>query len=103
MIDADQTIKVHDSRKLAEINLSRLEAEYAQASDLLHRLREYKEEYSSQVKERMAGNVSADEIQDYRYFFASLYKAISQQESVVNHLQKKINDLKLVIHCEPQP
>jgi flagellar FliJ protein len=79
-------------KSLAGANLARVEQEYNSALHQLEQLRIYKDEYSDQLKQRMAGDVSPDEIQDFRYFFASLYKAISQQESIVNHLHKQLEE-----------
>ncbi len=82
----------HGFKSLAGANLARIEQEYNTQLHQLEQLRIYKDEYSDQLKQRMNGNVSPDEIQDFRYFFASLYKAISQQESLVNHLHKQLEE-----------
>ncbi len=79
-------------KSLAGAKLARVEQEYNAQLHQLEQLRIYKDEYSEQLKQRMAGHVTPDEIQDYRYFFASLYKAISQQESIVNHLHKQLEE-----------
>ena len=80
-------------KSLAGANLARIEQEYNAALHQLEQLRIYKDEYSEQLKQRMnSGHVTPDEIQDFRYFFASLYKAISQQESIVNHLHKQLEE-----------
>ena len=80
-------------KSLAGANLARVEQEYNSALHQLEQLRIYKDEYSEQLKLRMeSGHVAPDEIQDFRYFFASLYKAISQQESIVNHLHKQLEE-----------
>lgn len=79
-------------KSLAGANLARIEQEYNTQLHQLEQLRIYKDEYSDQLKQRMNGNVSPDEIQDFRYFFASLYKAIGQQESLVNHLHKQLEE-----------
>jgi flagellar FliJ protein len=79
-------------KSLAGANLARVEQEYNTQLHQLEQLRIYKEEYSEQLKQRMNGHVTPDEIQDFRYFFASLYKAISQQESLVNHLHKQLEE-----------
>jgi flagellar FliJ protein len=79
-------------KSLAGANLARIEQEYNTQLHQLEQLRIYKDEYSDQLKQRMNGHVSPDEIQDFRYFFASLYKAISQQESLVNHLHRQLEE-----------
>lgn len=79
-------------KSLAGANLARIEQEYNTQLHQLEQLRIYKDEYSEQLKQRMNGNVTPDEIQDFRYFFASLYKAIGQQESLVNHLHKQLEE-----------
>lgn len=82
-------------KSLAGANLARIEQEYNAAQHQLDQLRIYKDEYSEQLKQRMdSGHVTPDEIQDFRYFFASLYKAISQQESIVKHLHKQLEDAR---------
>ena len=83
----------HGFKSLAGANLARLEQEYNSALHQLEQLRIYKDEYSEQLKHRMdGGHVTPDEIQDFRYFFASLYKAINQQESIVTHLNKQLEE-----------
>jgi len=79
-------------KSLAGANLARVEQEYNTQLHQLEQLRIYKDEYAEQLKQRMNGHVTPDEIQDFRYFFASLYKAISQQESLVNHLHKQLEE-----------
>jgi flagellar FliJ protein len=81
-------------KSLAGANLARVENEYQTQLHQLEQLRIYKDEYSEQLKQRMEGAVTPDEIQDFRYFFASLYKAISQQESIVNHLHKQLEECR---------
>jgi flagellar protein FliJ len=84
----------HGFKSMAGANLARAEQDYQAALHQLEQLRIYKDEYSTQLKLRMQGQVSPDEIQDFRYFFASLYKAISQQESIVKHLQKQVEECR---------
>lgn len=80
-------------KSLAGATLARVQQEYNAAQHQLEQLRIYKDEYSEQLKQRMdGGHVTPDEIQDFRYFFASLYKAINQQESIVNHLHKQLEE-----------
>lgn len=81
-------------KTLAGANLARAEQEYAQQLHQLEQLRIYKEEYAEQLRQRMAGQVRPDEIQDYRYFFSSLYRAISQQESIVAHLKNQVENCR---------
>jgi flagellar FliJ protein len=82
-------------KSLAGANLARVEQECKAAQHQLDQLRMYRDEYSEQLKSRMdSGNVTPDEIQDFRYFFASLYKAIAQQESIVTHMQKQLEDAR---------
>ncbi|HEY0961892.1 MAG TPA: flagellar export protein FliJ [Pseudomonadales bacterium] len=82
-------------KSLAGANLARIEQECKAAQHQLDQLRIYKDEYADQLKGRMdSGHVTPEEIQDFRYFFASLHKAISQQESVVRHMQKQLEDAR---------
>jgi flagellar FliJ protein len=82
-------------KSLAGANLARVEQECKSAQHQLDQLHIYKDEYSEQLKSRMdSGQVTPDEIQDFRYFFASLYKAIGQQESVVKHLNTQLEDAR---------
>lgn len=82
-------------KSLAGANLARIEQEHKAAQHQLEQLRIYKDEYSEQLKQRMdSGHVKPEEIQDFRYFFASLHKAIGQQESLVKHMGKQLEDAR---------
>lgn len=81
-------------KSLAGANLARAQQEYNAARHQLEQLHIYKDEYAAQLKQRMEGKVTPEEIQDFRYFFASLHKAINQQESIVNHLQKQVDEAR---------
>ena len=81
-------------KSLAGASLARAENEYTTQAQQLEQLQIYKEEYADQLKERLENNVSPEEMKDYRYFFSSLYKAISQQESTVRHLKAQVDECR---------
>lgn len=79
----------HQNR--AGANLAKVSAEYAQQLHQLQQLVIYKDDYAEQLKTRMQGDLSPQELRDFRYFFASIESAIHQQESMLVHLQKKLD------------
>lgn len=79
-------------KSMAGATLAQVENEYRTQLHQLEQLKIYKEEYSEQLRQRMQGNVTTDEMQDYRYFFSSLYKAIGQQEDHVRHLKQQVEN-----------
>lgn len=90
---------------LAGANLAGIQAEYATQTNQLEQLLVYKAEYADKFTNRMKGNVSAQELQDYRYFFASIDAAIAQQQTMVNHysrLVEKSREEWLARHQEVQ-
>lgn len=80
----------HGMETLAGANLASIQAEYAAQVNQLEQLQVYKAEYADKFTSRMQGEVSAQELQDYRYFFASIDAAITQQQSMVNHYKKLV-------------
>jgi len=80
----------HGMETLAGANLSGIQAEYAAQVNQLEQLQVYKAEYADKFSSRMQGEVSAQELQDYRYFFASIDAAITQQQTMVNHYKKMV-------------
>ena len=80
----------HGMENLAGANLAGIQAEHAAQVNQLEQLLVYKAEYADKFTARMKGNVSAQELQDYRYFFASIDAAIVQQQSMVNHYTKLV-------------
>ena len=80
----------HGMETLAGANLANIQAEYASQINQLEQLMIYKSEYADKFTERMKGDVCAQELQDYRYFFASIDAAISQQQSMVQHFKKLV-------------
>lgn len=75
---------------LAGAKLASVNAEYTSQVNQLEQLRIYKDDYAEQLKQKMAAKISPQELRDYRYFFSSIENAIHQQESMVQHLQKKL-------------
>lgn len=80
----------HGMENLAGISLANMQAEYAAQVNQLEQLMVYKAEYADKFTSRMQGNVSAQELQDYRYFFASIDQAITQQQTMVNHYRRLV-------------
>jgi flagellar FliJ protein len=80
----------HGMETLAGANLANIQAEYASQINQLEQLMIYKAEYADKFTDRMRGDVSAQELQDYRYFFASIDAAIVQQQSMVNHYRRLV-------------
>ena len=88
--------------KLADINsgyenmalaaLATARAQYQKQEDQLNQLKIYRDDYRSQLIERMQVTTSANEIRDFQYFFSSLDDAIDQQamevEKAAAELQK---------------
>ncbi len=64
---------------VAAASLTSTAAEYRAQENLLEQLLQYKEEYQQQLGTRLKNAISATEMRDYQYFFASLDKAIEQQ------------------------
>jgi len=81
-------------KNMAGATLAQAENEYRTQLHQLEQLRIYKEEYTEQLRNRMQGNVTPEEMQDYRYFFSSLYKAIEHQEDQVRHLKQQVEDCR---------
>ncbi|MES2603906.1 MAG: flagellar export protein FliJ [Pseudomonadota bacterium] len=75
---------------LAGASLAGIQAEHAAQVNQLEQLLVYKAEYADKFTARMKGDVSAQELQDYRYFFASIDAAIVQQQSMVNHYTRMV-------------
>lgn len=95
----------HGMANIAGANLANVQAEYATQVNQLEQLKVYKAEYAEKFVSRMQGNVSTQELQDYRYFFASIDAAIQQQQTMVNHYQRmvdKTRDEWLARHQEVQ-
>ena len=75
--------------KLADINsgyenmalaaLATARSQYQKQEDQLNQLKIYRDDYRSQLIERMQVTTSANEIRDFQYFFSSLDDAIDQQ------------------------
>ena len=80
----------HGMETLAGANLANTQAEYASQVNQLEQLMVYKAEYADKFTERMKGDISANELQDYRYFFASIDAAITQQQSMVHHFKRLV-------------
>jgi flagellar FliJ protein len=76
---------------LAGAKLAKISAEYSQQLNQLEQLHIYRDDYAEQLKHKMQGNLSCEALRDYRYFFASIENAIHQQESMVAHVKKKLD------------
>ena len=80
----------HGMESLAGASLAGIQAEYASQVNQLEQLMVYKAEYADKFTRRMQGQVSALELQDYRYFFASIDAAIGQQQTMVHHFKRLV-------------
>jgi flagellar protein FliJ len=90
---------------IAGANLANVQAEYAAQVNQLEQLKVYKAEYAEKFANRMNGQVTTQELQDYRYFFSSIDAAIRQQQTMVTHYQRiveKTRDEWFVRHQEVQ-
>ncbi len=68
---------------VALVSLTSARTQFQSQENQLNQLKLYKEEYQERLNTRMRNTISANEIQDYQYFFTSLDTAISQQAEVV--------------------
>lgn len=80
----------HGMETQAGASLANVQAEYAAQINQLEQLMVYKAEYADKFSARMHGHVSAQELQDYRYFFASIDAAIGQQQTMVHHFKRLV-------------
>ncbi len=80
----------HGLENLAGAKLAKASEEYAQQQNQLEQLRIYREDYAEQLRVKMLGDLSPQELRDYRFFFASIENAIHQQESMVAHMHRKL-------------
>ena len=76
---------------IAGASLTTARAHYQAQENQLDQLKVYKEEYQKQLTERLKGTISAVEIQDYQYFFASLDNAIAQQTETVRQSAEQLD------------
>lgn len=76
---------------LAGASLATARTQYQAQVNQLKQLKLYKEEYQRQLTERLKGSISAIEIQDYQYFFASLDNAIAQQVEIVKQSAEQLD------------
>jgi flagellar protein FliJ len=79
---------------IAGANLANVQAEYAAQVNQLEQLKIYKAEYAEKFASRMNGQVTTQELQDYRYFFSSIDAAIRQQQTMVTHYQRIVEKTK---------
>lgn len=84
----------HGMVNMAGASLANAQAEYNAQVSQLEQLKIYKADYAEQFRKRMNGQVTPQELQDYRYFFASIDTAIQQQESMVNHYARLVEKHK---------
>lgn len=80
----------HGLESMAGAKLAAVYAEYSAQMNQLEQLKIYKDDYADQLKIKMNNNMNPNELRDYKYFFSSIENAIHQQESMVNHLYKKL-------------
>lgn len=80
----------HGLENMAGAKLAGVYEEYTAQLNQLEQLRIYKDDYAEQLREKMQSDLSSQEIRDYKYFFASIENAIKQQESMVEHVRKKL-------------
>ena len=90
--------------KLADINsgyenmalaaLATARAQYQKQEDQLNQLKIYRDDYRSQLIERMQSTTSANEIRDFQYFFSSLDDAIDQQTLEVQRAAKELDKVE---------
>jgi flagellar export protein FliJ len=95
----------HGMVNMAGAGLANAQAEHNAQVSQLEQLKIYKADYAEQFRTRMAGQITPQELQDYRYFFASIDTAIGQQESMVEHYAKLVEKRKqewLLRHQEVQ-
>jgi flagellar FliJ protein len=95
----------HGMVNMAGASLAQAQAEHNSQLSQLEQLKIYKADYAEQFRKRMNGQITPQELQDYRYFFASIDTAIGQQESMVNHYAKLVEKHKeewLLRHQEVQ-
>ena len=79
---------------IAGAALSNAQAQQQQQVDQLKQLEIYKEEYQVQLKSRLETPISAKEIQDYQYLFASLDAAIEQQVEAIKKFAVEVEATK---------
>lgn len=84
----------HGMVNMAGAGLAHVQAEYNAQVSQLEQLKIYKADYAEQFRKRMAGQITPTELQDYRYFFASIDTAIHQQESMVEHYARMVEKRK---------
>lgn len=84
----------HGLENLAGAKLARVAEEYAAQLNQLEQLRIYKDDYAGQLRVKMQRNLSPQELRDYRYFFTSIENAIQQQESMVAHVERKLEQAR---------
>jgi len=75
---------------IAGASLSTARTQHEMQENQLKQLKLYKEEYQQQLTERLKATISAIEIQDYQYFFASLDNAIAQQTEIVKQSAEQL-------------
>ena len=79
---------------MAGVSLANIQAEYNTQLHQLDQLKVYGEDYSEQLRSRLASQITPQELQDYRFFFASIDKAISQQAQMVQHYVNLVDKSK---------
>lgn len=86
-------------QKIADINrifesaagtaYAHAQAKFDSQMEQLRQLEVYRDEYRQRLKERMASGITPSEMNDYRYFFASLDEAIRNQEKAIAKLRNR--------------
>ena len=80
----------HGLENMAGVKLAKVFEEYSAQMNQLEQLKIYKDDYAEQLRVKMESQLSVQELRDYKYFFSSIENAIVQQESMVDHLRKKL-------------
>jgi flagellar export protein FliJ len=70
--------------------------EYSRHVNQLEQLRIYKDDYATQLQNKMQDGMSPQALRDFHYFFASIDNAITQQQAMVEHLRRKLE------HCQQE-
>ncbi len=75
---------------IAGASLANVQDQYRAEENQLIQLKLYREEYQRKLHLRMKAAISANEMQDYQYFFSSLDQAISQQTEKLKQIALQV-------------
>ncbi len=85
----------HGIENVASASFASIMSQYEYQDNQLKQLRLYREEYQERLNERMKNPINVTEIRDYQYFFATLDKAIEQQEQNVELIARQMESSKV--------